>query len=143
MGWISIRWLCWKGLPALPVDDCQTSTAANEAPEIEQPVVQAVGTNPNRLEFRSLSRTPAWLVLSDVWYPGWRARVDGKLVQLLRANYLFQALRVPAGEHQIVLTYQPLSFWGGATLSLVSILAAVCIFIRLHHTAQSAQSGEE
>jgi hypothetical protein len=140
-----------EGLPELPIDDCQKSIRANpptkEAmtgePAPEGAAVQAAGTNPNRLEFQSSSRTPAWLVLSDVWYPGWQARVDGKPVQLLRANYLFQALRVPAGEHQIVLVYQPLAFWGGAALSLGALLAAGTIFFRMRRSAHLAGSKKE
>jgi hypothetical protein len=140
-----------EGLTELPVDDCQKSIRANpqaneamnEAPAIEQAVIQVAGTNPNRLEFRSSSRTPVWLVLSDVWYPGWQGRVDGKPVQLLRANYLFQALRVPAGEHQIVLVYQPLAFWGGAALSLGTWIAAFYIVFRRRRIAHRPRSAEE
>jgi uncharacterized membrane protein YfhO len=126
-----------EGLSALPADDCQKSTLANELPVPEQISIQADEANPNQLEIHLSAKTPAWLVLSDVWYPGWRARVDGETVQLLRANYLFRALRVPAGEHQISLSYQPLSFWGGAALSLFSLLLAGFIFIRLRQSGKS------
>ena len=136
-----------EGPAVLPEDDCQQSAQgdqpANQAPGLEQAVIQAAGTNPNRMEIQSSSRTPAWLALSDVWYPGWQARVDGKPVPLLRANYLFQALRVPEGEHQIVLVYQPLSFWGGAALSLLSLLVAGFIFVRIRRSVVSAGLGEE
>jgi hypothetical protein len=136
-----------EGLAALPDDDCQKSSQgnepANQALFLEQGVIQAAGMNPNRLEIQSSSKTPAWLALSDVWYPGWQARVDGKPVPLLRANYLFQALRVPAGKHQIVLVYQPLSFWGGAALSLVSLLITGFIFTRQRRSAAIARPEEE
>lgn len=48
-----------------------------------------------------------WLVVSDLWYPGWTAALDGQPVPLWRANYLFRAVRVPAGEHNISMTYRP------------------------------------
>jgi len=121
-----------EGLAAPPVDDCPKSAPAKP---VDEPAViqlgggQTTGTNPNRIEIHSSAKAPAWLVLSDVWYPGWQARVDGEPTQLLRADYLFQAVRVPAGEHQIVLSYQPLSFRVGAALSLISILIAGFIFI--------------
>jgi hypothetical protein len=125
-----------EGLSALPVDNCQKSSLtykpANDLPLLEQ----LAGTNPNRIEIQTSTTAPAWLVLSDVWYPGWQARVDGEPTRLLRADYLFRALRVPAGEHQILLSYQPLSFWGGAALSLISILFTVIIFIRLRRAVR-------
>jgi hypothetical protein len=133
-----------EGLSALPVDDCQKSALAstpaneptNETPALEQVTVQAAGMNPNRIEIHSSVKAPAWLVLSDVWYPGWQARMDGEPAQLLRADYLFRAVRVPVGEHCIVLSYQPLSFWAGAALSLGSILVTGFMFIRLRRSAK-------
>jgi hypothetical protein len=47
------------------------------------------------------------LIFSEVDYPGWRATVDGNHTQLVRADYLLRALCVPAGEHQVVLEYDP------------------------------------
>jgi Bacterial membrane protein YfhO len=126
-----------EGLSDLPAEDCQEAVSATEPQVFDQPAIQAAGMNPNRIEIQSVGETAAWLVLSDVWYPGWQARVDGQPVPLLRANYLFQALRVPAGEHQIVLAYRPLSFWGGAALSLISLLAAGFIFFRMRRPAKN------
>lgn len=50
---------------------------------------------------------PAFLVGSEVWYPGWRARVDGYEVPLYRANYAFRALDLLAGSHRVELEYRP------------------------------------
>ncbi|MCC6957387.1 MAG: YfhO family protein, partial [Anaerolineales bacterium] len=57
----------------------------------------------------------------EVWYPGWTARLDGAPAPLARANYLFQAVPVPAGQHTLELRYRPLSFYGGAALSLAGL----------------------
>jgi uncharacterized membrane protein YfhO len=62
------------------------------------------------------------LVLSDVWYPGWRAWLDGAPMPISRANYLYRAVFVSAGDHQVVFSYQPLSFWLGLAISLISCL---------------------
>ncbi len=53
------------------------------------------------------SSRSALLYLPMAYYPGWRAIVDGKPVELMRANYLFSALPVSEGSHQIKLVYQP------------------------------------
>ncbi len=50
-----------------------------------------------------------FVVLSDQFYPGWRAYVDGRESPIYRANYLFRAVPVPAGEHVVEFTYQPVS----------------------------------
>lgn len=65
-----------------------------------------------------------WLVLSDLWYPGWQVAIDGEPAQLLRANYLFRAVAVPEGRHAVQFQYRPRSFLVGGLLSLVGILAA-------------------
>jgi hypothetical protein len=61
------------------------------------------------------------LVLSDTWFPGWRATVDGAPVPIARANFAFRAVAVPAGRHQVVFTYAPTSFRIGATISGVAL----------------------
>ncbi len=98
--------------------------------------------NPNRLDIQVSSPADGWLVVSDAWYPGWRAWVDGKETRILRADYLFRAVAVPAGKHQVVLAYQPLSFWGGATLSLFSLLALIFVSMRLRR-GQAGEGGRE
>lgn len=75
--------------------------------------------------------SPGWLVLSDTWYPGWLAWIDGERVEILPANYLFRGLEVPAGEHQVVFRYQPVSFWLGLVISLVG-LAGWGMLWRMH-----------
>jgi hypothetical protein len=70
-------------------------------------------------------RAPAggWLVLSDAWYPGWRATLDGLATRLYRADYLFRSVWVPPGNHTVTFEYRPVSFWAGAALSLMAWLA--------------------
>ena len=72
----------------------------------------------NRLVFEVQSDAPGWLLLADIWYPGWRAQVDQEDSPIFRADYLFRAVWLPEGEHQVVFDYRPLSFWVGFGLSL-------------------------
>jgi hypothetical protein len=94
--------------------DCSTN-----APGAGPPQVLELG--PNHLEIRMDAPTAGWLLLSDSWYPGWRASVDGRRVQILPANYLFRAVPLEAGEHVVVFQYQPISFWLGLVISLVAV----------------------
>jgi len=63
-----------------------------------------------------------WLVASNTWYPGWEVRIDGQKAALLRANYLFQAVQVPVGIHQVEFVYKPLAVYAGTCLSLLGII---------------------
>jgi hypothetical protein len=84
----------------------------------------------NRLVIHVQASTEGWLLLSDVWYPGWRAQVDGTSTQIVHGDYLFRAVQVPVGEHQVVFTYQPLSFWLGALVSLLGWMILVVLWRR-------------
>ena len=72
------------------------------------------------LEFLAKAEQPGWVVLSDLYYPGWKAWVDGEEVSIHRANFLFRALFLTSGEHQIKFLYQPKSFKIGAAISMVT-----------------------
>ena len=77
----------------------------------------------NRKAFRVRMAQEGFLVVNDVQYPGWRAEVDGRPAPLWTANYLFQAVRVPAGEHRVSLRFDPWSLRAGIVLSLVTLAA--------------------
>lgn len=65
------------------------------------------------------------LVLTDTWYPGWKAFVDGKEMPIFRANYTFRAIVVPKGTHTILFSYEPLSLRIGAGISIASFVLIV------------------
>jgi len=81
----------------------------------------------NRIEIETNSRSGGKLVLSDNYYPGWKARIDGKLTPISREQYLFRSVQVPAGKHRVVFTYEPDSLKLGALISLVSLVGLVGI----------------
>jgi hypothetical protein len=62
------------------------------------------------------------LVLTDIYYPGWQATIDGAQVPILCANGAFRAVAVPAGRHTVRFAYQPASFRYGLIVSGASLL---------------------
>lgn len=88
----------------------------------------------NRVGIRSDSQTPKIIVLSDTWAPGWKAYVDGKQSDILRANFTFRAVAVDAGSHDIVFSYEPFGAMLGyliAGITSVTLLVTVIITNRL------------
>lgn len=70
--------------------------------------------------------SPAYLVLSEVWYPGWRAWVDGVEVPVLRANFAFRAVPLAEpGEHLIDMRFEPWTWQVGVAVSLSTLLGLV------------------
>ncbi|MGI9107918.1 MAG: YfhO family protein [Pyrinomonadaceae bacterium] len=82
-----------------------------------------------RMEVETTSNAPAFLVTSDVFYPGWRATVDGTPAPLFQTNYAFRGVAVPAGTHTVRFEFKPRSFYKGALLSAASLLLlGACVF---------------
>ncbi|HEY4688280.1 MAG TPA: YfhO family protein [Anaerolineae bacterium] len=92
--------------------------------------ISSLHDTPNTVTIRAASQADGYLILADTWYPGWRARVDGQPVAVLRANVAFRAVAFPAGEHTIEFRYEPDSVRLGAWISGVSavVLAAGLVF---------------
>ncbi len=65
------------------------------------------------------------LVMSDTYYPGWQARLDGQVTPIYRTHGVVRAVVVPAGTHRIELRYELRTFWHGVTIACVA--AALCI----------------
>ena len=72
--------------------------------------------NLHSVEISAESPEPGWLILSDLFYPGWEATLDGKPVPIFSGNYLFRAVEFPAGKHQVRFQYRPGSFLVGVGL---------------------------
>ncbi|MFZ1947803.1 MAG: YfhO family protein [bacterium] len=90
--------------------------------------VGAVKYRGNGLTVGVDARAKCYLVLSDVFYPGWRAFVDGKPAPLLRADYAFRAVEVEAGAHEVRMVYKPVLFTIGVVFSVAG-MALVALMI--------------
>ena len=85
---------------------------------------------PERVALQVDLPAPGVLVLSDSWYPGWQATVDGEPVPVLRANLLFRAVVLPAGVHDVVFEFKSASLRTGfmAALAAALVLLALLVF---------------
>jgi hypothetical protein len=78
---------------------------------------------PEYLALSAETQRPCVLVLSELDYPGWRAAVDAAPAAILRADGILRAISLPAGRHDVTLTYRPASVAWGAAISAISLLA--------------------
>jgi hypothetical protein len=76
----------------------------------------------NRMEMTVRAQSRGLLVLSEMFYPGWRATVEGKSARIYKVDGGLRGVTVPRGESRIVLRYLPWSFVTGAILSLAAFL---------------------
>lgn len=91
--------------------------------------IRLVEDAPERLVLAVHATSPALAVVSDAYYPGWRATVDGAPVAIRHADWAFRAVPVPAGDHRIEMRYAPTSVRAGTLVSAVALLAAVLLLL--------------
>ena len=72
---------------------------------------------------------PALLVLSQAWFPGWSATVDGHDVPVVRVDGMVQGVPVPAGAHEVVLRYQSASLRQALWLAALGALGFAALLI--------------
>jgi hypothetical protein len=77
---------------------------------------------PERVEITTESTADTLLLLTDAWYPGWQATVDGQPAPIYQANVLFRAVFVPAGTHEIIFTFVPTYLRLGVWLSAAGLV---------------------
>jgi len=82
---------------------------------------KVVDLSNTKLEIQTNSSSPTFLVLSDIYYPGWQATVDGKPVHIFQTNYVFRGITVSPGLHRVKVEFKPLSWGLGAGISTASL----------------------
>jgi len=83
-----------------------------------------------RVDLQVSATTPSLVVLSQAYYHWWRAQVDGESTRLWLANFGFQALQVPAGEHHVRLVYVDRAFHAGAVISGLAAVGLLVLALR-------------
>jgi hypothetical protein len=86
---------------------------------------------PGRVLLTVEAPAAGFVILTDTFYPGWRAEVDGQVTQIWMANLAFRAVEVEPGTHDILFSYQPRSFTIGLWASGITLIAGVAAGINL------------
>jgi len=105
-------------LPAAPATRTDPSSAGTS---------RVVAQDADRVALEAELRGDGYVVLVDAWDPAWRAWVDGRAVELLRANVAFRAVAVPAGRHTVEMRYRPATLRWGLAISLLAAAAGIAV----------------
>ncbi|RIW17536.1 hypothetical protein D0X99_05945 [Algoriphagus lacus] len=103
--------------------------------------ITLISNAPNELKYKASMTQGGLGVFSEIYYPkGWTATIDGKEVPILRVNYLLRGLEIPAGEHEVVFTFAPSSYYSTKTpmvifqyLILFTLIAGVFFTYKESH----------
>ena len=105
--------------------------------------VTVTAFEPNEITYDVQSAAGGVIVFSEVYYPGWTATVDGKDVEVGRANYVLRAINVTPGKHKVVLTFKPATVTTTETIAyvalvllLLTVVACIVLSLRKKKTAE-------
>jgi hypothetical protein len=93
------------------------------------PAVEIRNTAQTRVEVEAQTAADGLLVLADPWYPQWQVTVDGRPAELLRVDHALRGVRVPAGSHRVVFTYEDRALQVGLVISAVSVLGLAGLWL--------------
>ena len=108
------------------------------------PSIRLTSYAPNELHYQYTASTDRLAVFSEIYYPnGWHATVDGEPLELIRANWTLRAALLPAGSHEVVMTFLPDSYRIGATVSRVASLTLLLLLMLAIVLPLALRKGEQ
>lgn len=105
------------------------------APATGSEAVRIVARDSRRMRLAVEATAPGFLVLSEVWYPGWVATVNGQAVQVFAANGALRGVPIPAGASTVELVFAPRLWQWGLIWMVVGIAAAGALVVLDRRTA--------
>ena len=122
------------------VDGRSVPAMTEEVPAMTPPVIPGLTGDlitltsyaPNELHYHYRSSAERMAVFSEIYYPdGWHATVDGEPVEIVRADWTLRAALLPAGDHEVVMTFLPDSYRVGALVSAIASIALLLLLVLL------------
>ncbi len=96
-----------------------------DSPPLTSARPRIVDYQPHRIVLEVEMPADGLLVLSEVYYPGWQAAVDGRRSKVYQTDYILRSVFVPGGKHRVEFTYDPLPFKLGLVVSALAALGAL------------------
>jgi uncharacterized membrane protein YfhO len=104
--------------------------------------VQVLSYASDHIELRAFAAAPGLLVVSEVYYPAWRAYVDGQPEPIYAVDRALRGVALAPGEHFVEMRYESPALVAGLTISAISAALLVCLGILLFAARSSDGSGE-
>jgi hypothetical protein len=82
---------------------------------------------PNRLKIDTEAERNSFLVVSEINYPGWTAKIDGAETPIYQTDYLLRGVALPAGKHTVVMEYTAPAFWKGVYVSGFTLVVVAAL----------------
>jgi hypothetical protein len=127
---------------AARIDSIRVTSHALTAGEKDAGTASLIFYEPNRLKLKAEVRRPSFLVLSEIYHPGWKAIVDGKPAPLLKADYVLRAVPLMPGEHSVELRFLPGTFLWGLAISALGLAGIACLFLLPRFVLVSTGRGQ-
>ncbi len=83
----------------------------------------------DELHYTTESTTGGIAIFSEIYYPGWQATIDGKPLEIARADYVLRAAYIPAGKHTVTMTFRPASIKATETIAYAALILMALGFI--------------
>lgn len=95
-----------------------------------QATIEQTSLSSTSVSYTTKSQTEQLAVFSEIYYPGWQATIDGQPANIARANYVLRAVVIPAGEHEVSMTFEPQSVKATETVAYtaLAVLALIVLF---------------
>lgn len=121
------RWAALDWIAASPVvfeprrEALVEGIAAAEPMAFARIITNAASANARLWEVENPEGVDAFLVISEVWYPGWRVELNEQPAEYYRVNGLIGGVRVPPGRHTVVVKFRPAQTLAGCVLALAGV----------------------
>ncbi len=93
-------------------------------------IVEILDYRPNSIDLKVHVEKNRLLFLSDAYFPGWEASIDGKETKIYRANYAFRSIVVSPGEQRVRFEYNPIPFQLGKIISFCALFIVLFIILK-------------
>jgi len=124
-----------KELGSGAVDPRQTALLERPPPDLDRPADPSADRatvteyEADRIALQTATGARGMLVLSEAYYPAWKAYIDGEPAPLYTADHVLRAVPVPAGEHSVELRYESRTLQVGLAVSLAAYLALAVLVV--------------
>jgi hypothetical protein len=94
--------------------------------------IKLTAYHPDKMVYQSNAATEQLAIFSEIYYPpnkGWKLFIDGEPSEFIKADFILRAARIPAGNHEIEMRFEPASFYTGETITLVGSILVLGLLI--------------